>query len=250
MKSLSAHTVHQSLKGRRVVISGGTSGLGKAMALRLTAEGAAVLVFGRHQAELDEAMTDLRRNAEDVIGLVADSSRAEDMERVFQAVDDNLGGLDVLIANAAVGGGSLTGTSDADREYALSVNISGYLRCAKLAMARMKENAHIIFIGSIMADHRTPGGSVYVATKCAIQGFAESFRQEAAESGVKVTLIEPGKTMSGMITEPMSEQLKSLKNLEMLKAEDLAVCVEYVLTQPPRCNIATIQLMPTRVPAK
>jgi len=246
MTSKSAHTQYQSLEGRKVLITGGTTGLGRAIALRLSAEGAKVLIFGRHQRELEDAMKDIRQNSPEARGMVADVTNPEDVERVFKTVDEELGGLDVLINNAAVGADALSEVSDEEREYALMTNISGYLRCAKHALERMKENSHIVLIGSVSADRKSPGSSIYVATKSAIQGFAESFRQEASQTGVKVSLLEPGKTGSDMIDQNVEEQRESQENLEMLKAEDIAVCVEYILTQPARCTVSDVKIVPAR----
>ncbi len=229
-----------------MVITGGTTGLGRAIALRLSAEGASVLIFGRHQPELDDAMRDLSRSGFPAIGMIADVTVKEEVEKVFQKVDEAWGGLDVLMNNAAVSAESLEEETGETAEYAVLTNVSGYLLCARHALERMRENAHIVLIGSISADRREPRGSVYVATKAAIQGFAESFRQEAAEKGIKVSLVEPGKTGSDMIEETMEEQRESQERLEMLKAEDIAVAVEYILTQPPRCTVAVLKTVPTK----
>ena len=90
--------------------------------------------------------------------------------------------------------------------------------------------------------------SLPVATQAAIQGFAHSFRQEASKKGVKVSLIEPGKTGSDMIEKSPEEQRKRIENYEMLKAEDIAVCVEYILTQPKRCTVSEVKIEPAREP--
>ncbi|MES2705357.1 MAG: SDR family oxidoreductase [Verrucomicrobiota bacterium] len=248
MKSLSAHTQYESLKNKKVLISGGTTGLGRAIALRLSAEGAKVFIFGRHQEQLDDALRDIRQNDPGALGMVADASRREDLRRVFEMVDESLGGIDVLISNAALGAEDLKSTPDDEREYVLATNIAGYLTCCRLAMLRMREHSHIILMGSVTADNREPGGSIYVATKAAIQGFSESFRQEAMEQGIKVSLIQPGKTGSDMVDASPEEERESEKNLEMLKAEDIAVCVEYILTQPRRCTVSQITVLPAREP--
>lgn len=240
-----AHTIYTSLAGRRVLITGGTTGLGRAMALRLSAEGARVFIFGRNPQHLEDAMSDLKENDPDAIGTTADVTKAEDMERIFQQIDSEWGGLDVLINNAAVGADSLEEETHEDREYALLANISGYLRCSRMALERMGRQGHIVLIGSISADEKSAGGSVYVATKSAIQGFAESFRQEAAEKGIKVSLIEPGKTGSDMVEASPEEEREAIKKLEMLRAEDIAVSVEYILTQPPRCTVSDLKIVPT-----
>lgn len=241
-----AHTQFESVKGRRVLVTGGTTGLGKAIALRLSAEGARVMIFGRHQAQLDDAMRDLKKNDPESVGMVADTTKAEDLRRVFQTVKDELGGLDVLINNAGVSVDGLAETPDDEREYGLTTNISGYLQCCKLALEIMEESSHIVLIGSVDADERQPGGSIYVATKAAIQAFSESFRQEAAEQGIKVSLVQPGKTGSDMIEESPGEQREGEESLEILKAEDIAVGVEYILTQPRRCTVSQLTIRPAR----
>lgn len=245
----SAHTTYQPLVGRRILITGGTTGLGRAIALRLSSEGASVFIFGRHQPELDDAMRDLSGTGFPPIGMLADAAVKEDIDKVFARLDEEWGGLDVLVNNAAVAAGGLEEEDEDDAEYAVMTNVTGYLRCAKRALERMEENSHIVLIGSISADNQNPGSSVYVATKSAIQGFAESFRQEASEKGIKVSLVEPGKTGSDMIEPDLEEQRESQKNLQMLKAEDIAVAVEYILTQPPRCTVAGLKIMPTKTGA-
>ena len=246
----SAHTQDQSLLGRRIVITGGTTGLGRAIALRLSAEGASILIFGRHKPELDDAIRDIATNGFAAIGMVADVTSKEDVNRVFARVDEEWGGLDVLINNAAVSAESLEEETDEACEYAVMTNVSGYLLCAKRALDRMNPNSHIVLIGSISADRRNPGGSIYVATKSAIQGFAESFRQEASRKGIKVSLVEPGKTGSDMIDQDLAAQRESQGKLEMLKAEDIAVGVEYILTQPARCTVSDLKIVPTKEPAE
>lgn len=246
MMSLSAHTQYESLDGKRVLISGGSTGLGRAIALRLSAEGAKIMIFGRHQRELNDALADIRQNDPQALGMVADAARLPELQAVFRKMDEELGGIDILIANAGLGADDLLGTPDEERDYVLATNLGGYLSCCRLALTRMKEHSHIILIGSVTADNRDPGGSIYVATKAGIQGFAESFRQEAMEQGVKVSLIQPGRTGSDMVDGSPEEQRRSEEKLEMLKAEDIAVSVEYVLTQPRRCTVSQMTVLPAR----
>lgn len=243
-KPKTAHTRFEGLKGKRVLVTGGTTGIGRAIALRLSAEGARVMIFGRHQEQLDDALRDLKKNDPEVVGMIADTARPGDLKRVFKAVESELGGLDILINNAGVSVDGLAETPDDEREYGLEVNISGYLRCCKLALDLMDDSSHIVLIGSVNADDREPGGSIYVATKAAIQAFSESFRQEAAEQGVKVSLVQPGKTGSDMLEETPEEQREGEENLEILKAEDIAVGVEYILTQPRRCTVSELTIRP------
>jgi len=89
----------ESVSGKAVLITGGTTGIGRATALLLAARGARVLIFGRHQTELRDALSDIN-SAGEVCGLVADQARHGDVRRVFREVDEKLGGLDILINNA------------------------------------------------------------------------------------------------------------------------------------------------------
>src|SRR4051812_4310411 len=94
---------HRPLRGKRVLVTGGTTGIGRATVKLLADEGARILTFGRHQKELDDSLENASGSAGEVSGLTADSSKREDVEKVFAAVDERLGGIDMLICCAALG---------------------------------------------------------------------------------------------------------------------------------------------------
>ena len=94
------------------------------------------------------------------------------------------------------------------------------------------------------ADVREKGSSVYVATKAAIQGFTEALRKEVNGFGIKVSLIEPGAVGTDMQPVSVPDQRKKEASGEMLKAEDIARCIEFCLTQPDRCDIVVVQVRP------
>jgi NADP-dependent 3-hydroxy acid dehydrogenase YdfG len=102
---------------------------------------------------------------------------------------------------------------------------------------------HILFIGSMSADERS-GSPVYVATKSGIQGFTEALRKEVNKEGIKVTLIEPGSVGTDMPDKTPEQQRKLEKENKMLKAEDIALCVYYCLTQPERCDVISVKIRP------
>jgi NADP-dependent 3-hydroxy acid dehydrogenase YdfG len=234
------------LAGKRILVTGGTTGIGRATALLLADRGAKVAIFGRHDKELNEALADLQTGGREVHGFTADQSQMADIGKIFQYVDTAFDGqLDVLVNNAAVAGGGATDESLDGIQNILASNLLGYVACAKEAIARMKgrEGCHIVMIGSMSADVREEGGSVYVATKAGIQGFAEAFRKEANREGIKVSLIEPGAVGSDMQPNKRSHARRAEKK-EMLKAEDIAACVYYCLTQPPRCDVVEVKIRP------
>lgn len=240
----SLHTEAPSLQGKRVLITGGTTGIGRAIARLLASEGAAIFTFGRHEQELEDALQDISTIGGEPAGMIADAAKREDVDRVFAEADRMLGGIDVLIDNAAVSAEGLSDESEDDWRYAVETNLVGYLAFARGAAARMKKQGggHIILIGSMSAEYRSPGSSVYVATKTALQGFAMAFRQEVSKHNIKVTLLEPGLVGSDMVESTPSAQRKKITSAHMLRAEDIAVGVHYVLTQPKRCVVMGLQI--------
>lgn len=234
------------LTRKAVVISGGTTGIGRATAQLLTAQGARVFVFGRHDEDVRQTIGGA---AGECHGTVADQSKQEDIERVFREADERIGGCDILINNAAVAGGSVFEKSLPDIRYVLDANLFGYLACTQQALERMKRKGrggHIVNVGSMSADLREPSGDIYVATKAAIQAFSESLRKTANEQGIRVSLIEPGAVATPIQDKTPQEYREKLEKMEMLPPEDIANCVLYVLRQPPRCDVVSVQIRPLK----
>lgn len=238
------------LAGRTALVTGGTTGIGRAAARLLVRSGVRVLTFGRHQDELDAALAELRAaggaggSAE---GLLADVSRLEDVRRVFAEVDRRFERLDILVNNAAVTGEGFEEDSLERIDYIVRTNVVGYLACAHEAAARMrKEGGHMVLIGSMSADLREPDGTSYVATKGAIQAMAESLRKTLNENGIKVTLIEPGKVATDLVSDSAREKEEKIGRMEMLREDEVAGAVLYALMQPPRCDVVRVQLRPHR----
>jgi NADP-dependent 3-hydroxy acid dehydrogenase YdfG len=237
----------ETVEGKNILITGGTTGIGKAAALLLASVGANVMIFGRHQKELDEAIEELEKTGNSKsYGMIADVSDIKDVEKVFKRFDKEFGTLDVLINNAALGYGSVEEGSHEERDYLLSTNVNGYLMCVHEAAKRMKEKetGHIVNIGSMSAEVMEDGSSVYVATKAAIQGFSTSLRKELNPYNIKVTLIEPGAVMTEMQEGSKEELEKKVADEEMLEAKDIAGAILFCLSQPNRCSIVNLQIKP------
>ena len=168
----------QSLAGKRVLLTGGTTGIGRATLIALAGAGARVVTFGRHAEPLHEALQAAGLPPE--AGLMADASRPEDIARVFAAVDEQLGGLDILINNAAVGGGALAEATDQEWRYSVETNLLGYMACARAALGRLEQagGGQILFVSSIAAENLSAGESVYAATKGGTNAFALTLRKE------------------------------------------------------------------------
>lgn len=237
----------EPVKDKSILITGGTTGIGRAIAILLASQGARVMIFGRHQNDLDEAMKDIQEAGGEVLGLTADVSDPDDIHRVFQEFDRQMGHLDVLINNAALGYGSVMEGAYPEWDYILKTNLLGYMAMTHEAVERMKANGwgHIVNIGSMSAEVREKDSSVYVATKAGIQGFSASLRKEVNPLGIKVTLIEPGAVGSDMQSQYTPQQQRErIEQMKMLRAEDIAACVLYTITQPKRCDVVSLQIRP------
>ena len=233
-----------TLEGKRILLTGGTTGIGRAMLLAFARAGARVLTLGRDADALDEALSAARQGGGDLHGLTADLAKRENIERIFAEVDVRLGGLDILVSNAALGADPIDAMADDDWRYVIDVNLVGALACARGALERLGDGGQILIIGSISADIHAPGESVYSATKAGLQAFAETLRKEVAQRGVRVSLVEPGTVGSDMQAADAEEQRAAIARSEMLRADDIAEAVEFILSRPPRVEVVMLRIEP------
>lgn len=233
------------LAGKRVLVTGGTTGIGRATVHRLIAQGARVLTFGRHQDALDEAIAQAPAGPGSVTGLIADAATREGVEAVFAAVDERLGGIDILVANAALGADPLDEMPERDWRYVIDTNLSGYLACAQHAIERMRAGGgQLLFVSSISVHIKAVGESVYAATKGGINAFAETLRKEIAEQNIKVSVIEPGSVGTDMQECSTDEQREAIARHQMLHADEIAEAILFALTRSERCDVVTLRIEP------
>ncbi|HEX2154562.1 MAG TPA: SDR family oxidoreductase [Acidimicrobiia bacterium] len=234
----------EPVQDKRILVTGGTTGIGRAVSLLLASLGARILVLGRHQPELDSIMREARRHGKEIAGMTADVADQHDLERVFRTVDEQFRGLDVLINNAGLGAGETAASSYPEIDYVVRTNLIAYMACARAAVERMERGGIIVNIGSMSATVREEGGSVYVATKAGIEGFSESLRKELNPRGIHVSLIEPGAVATDMQPMPPEEQsLLEIKE-EMLSPQDVAMSILFCLIQPARSDVVLIRVRP------
>lgn len=238
-----AHTEQPSLQGKRVVVTGGTTGIGRAIAVLLASEGAKVFVCGRDENHLADALERIRQVGEGD-GISVDLAKPDGVDRFFDAADTYLGGLDIAVINAAVPAQALAETSDKDRAYQVAVDFTAYLASTAAAVERMQAGSDVVLIGSMSAVSQGPGSSIYVAAKTGIEGFAPSLRKELGEKDIKVGLIEPGFTGADFQYPdfPPEKQRELIHQHKMLRAEDIAAAVHFMLRQPRRCAVSHIRV--------
>ena len=236
---------HTALAGKRILLTGGTTGIGRATLQLLAGEGARILTFGRHQEELDDALASAS-NGGAVVGIAADSATAAGIESVYAAVDEKLGGIDMLVACAAVGAEPIHEMANRDWRYVIETNLVGYLACAKAAIERMERQGggHLLFVGSISTEIKAEGESVYSATKAGIQAFAETLRKEVADKNIRVSVVQPGSVDTAMQECTADEKREAVATQHMLQAEEVADAIHFILTRSPACDIVNLRIEP------
>jgi NAD(P)-dependent dehydrogenase (short-subunit alcohol dehydrogenase family) len=235
-----------AVRGRTVIVTGGSTGIGRATVLMLATMGAHVLTNARSEEHLGEARVDFSTAATPVRTVVAELSEEEGILGLFKAADDAFGGsLDVLICNAALPAQSAVDSGYDEIDYVVRTNLLGYLGCTREAVPRMGRNSRgrIVLVGSMSADVREPDASVYVATKSGIQGFAESLRKEVGPLGIGVSLVQPGAVGTDMQPDPQTHGRQAAEE-KMLLAEDVARAVIFCLTQPSRADVVRLDIRP------
>ena len=245
---ISTHTVHTemvALKGKRALITGGTTGIGRAIAVLLASEGVDVFICGLEPHYLADALADIRAVGKGD-GVVIDLADPDNVTKVFDQAVAYLGGLDVAVVNAAVAAEGLSDMNQADLRRAIATDFTAYLLSARAAVDQLGDRGDIVLIGSMSAHVLGPGSTVYAGIKYGIQGFAEALRRELGPKGIKVSLVEPGKTGSDMQYPDISteEQRDMIAEESMLRAEDIAVGVHYLLTQPRRAVVQQLTITP------
>jgi 3-hydroxy acid dehydrogenase/malonic semialdehyde reductase len=238
--------MRQSLQGKRILVTGGTTGIGRATLALLAREGARLLTFGRHAPELEQALELARASGAEVHGLTADAARREDIERVFAEVDERLGGIDILVACAALGADPLDEMDEDAWRYVIETNLVGYLACARAAIDRMKRQGggRLLLVSSISVHIKSPGESLYAATKAGVEAFAETARKELADQNILISLVEPGSVGSDMQECTVEEQREAIARHEMLPAEEIAEAILFVLTRPDNCDVLNLRIEP------
>lgn len=178
------------LAGKIAVVTGGSSGIGLAIARRFVKEGAYVFIMGRRQAELDEAVALIGNQVEAVQG---DVTRAADLDRLYSTVMASKRGLDILVANSGFSeAATLDGVTEEHFDKTFGINARATLFTVQKALPLMTGGGTIVLIGSIADCIGTPGYTTYGATKAATRSYARTWTNELASRGIRVNTLSPG----------------------------------------------------------
>ena len=236
-----------SLAGKRVLVTGGAGGVGRAVAERMAAAGAHVLISDRDDASLAEALAAMPGGAQ-IATAAADVASAGEIDHVFERVDSVLGGLDILVACTGVGSGPLLEMDEAGWRNVIETNLVSYVACTKRAVERIKAagvtDGMIILVGSISVHIKAVGESVYNASKGGVASFAETLRKELIPEGIRLTLIEPGAIASAMQPFTPEERAAQMHAYKLLPPGEVADAIMFAATRPPGVDVVTLRIEP------
>ncbi len=188
------------MKDKVVIITGGSSGIGKALAQTFGQNGSKILITGRNKVELDKAVEELKIQKIDVRGLQADVSKEEDNQRMAREAISTFGKIDILINNAGISMRALFEELDlAVIKKVMDINFYGVLYATQACLPEIiKNQGSVIGISSVAGFRGLPGRSGYSASKFALNGFLEVLRTEMLYKGVHVLTACPGFTASNI----------------------------------------------------
>src|SRR5258708_7331961 len=200
-----------SLSGKIAIVTGGSRGIGAAIATRLAADGAAVAVnYSSHQAEADDVVQKIVQAGGKGIAIQADVSKTEDVRLLFKEVAERFEGLDVLINNAGTAHIRPLPIADAadetyDRTFA--VNTKGTFLCLREAAKRIRRGGRIVNLSSTGVFNAHPGYAIYSAAKSAVEVFTRVLCKELKGRNITVNCVAPGATATGQWLKGKSEEL-------------------------------------------
>jgi short-subunit dehydrogenase len=191
--------MHRDPRGLRILITGASTGIGRALAERLAADGARLLLAARSADRLDELAQTLRQRGADVVAVPADVAAAADRTRLLDAARDRFGGLDVLINNAGISSfGHFADSTEEILRQIMEVNFFAPAELTRSALPLLREGRQpaVVNVASMCGRRAMPAWTEYSASKYALCGLTEALRGEFARFGVDVLLILPGLTAS------------------------------------------------------
>lgn len=238
------------LKGKTAIVTGGTRGIGLAIAKGLAGHGCSVVICGRTQKPVDDAVAAIRATANGgskAAGIPADVSNYESVVEFFRFADDQLGGIDIVVNNAGIGIFKKTSELTVeDWRRTIGLNLDGVFYVTKEALQRFQKQpggGYLFQISSLAAKNPLPGGSAYNASKFGLNGFSEALMLDHRQDNVRVTSIMPGSVSTEFSTGG------STKGADWkIAPEDISDIVISLLRLPGRTLVSRVEVRPSKPP--
>jgi NADP-dependent 3-hydroxy acid dehydrogenase YdfG len=237
-----------ALKGKSVLITGASKGIGRATALRLVREGACLALCATSADLLETLKGEIEGQGGEVLARRCDVSRLAECERMVASAIGRFGRIDVLINNAGIGySGSVADSDPQEIAHMVQVNFLGPYYMTRTVLPHMTANRQgdIVNIASVAGLKYSPHFAMYSATKFAVRAFSEGLRNEVQQHGIRVTTVHPGMVEThffdafkrGGVTPPQGPG-------DILRAEDIAEAVLFALTRPERVAVNEMTVRP------
>jgi len=229
-----------ALAGKIAIVTGGTRGIGRAIALRLQSEGAAVAICGISIASVEKARTELSAAGQPFVAEITDVRKLDDVRQFFRTVDERLGSVDILVNNAGVGiYKPVLDLAPEEWHRMIDLNLTGSYYCSKEALQRLVgRGGYIINISSLAGKNAFAGGAAYNASKFGLNGFSEAMMMDHRYDGVRVSYIMPG----SVATDFGSSGAADWK----IAPEDIAEVVMTLLRMPERTLVSNVEIRPSK----
>jgi 3-hydroxy acid dehydrogenase/malonic semialdehyde reductase len=225
-----------SLEGRTAIVTGASSGIGRATARALLAGDARVVAGARRVERLEDL-------GEGALGLPLDVTDPESCAAFVTRAVKELEGLDILVnaAGLALGRDPFDDSTEDDERVVLETNVNGLIRMTRLALPYFADGGHIVNIGSVAGRQAYANGSLYVASKFAVRGFTYALREDLLGRPIRITTVDPGlvETDFSRVRFRGDEAQASAvyEGVEAMQPEDIAECIVFALTRPPHVNV-------------
>lgn len=220
------------LRGKTAIVTGASSGFGRATARALADAGVRVAGGARRVERLETE-----------IALELDVRDVDSCARFVTAAVEQLGGIDILINNAglALGRAPFDESTEADEETVFGTNVNGLVRMTRLCLPHIRDGGHIVNLGSIAGRQAYEGAASYVASKFAVRGFTYALREDLLGRPIRITTVDPGlaETEFSLVRfkGDTEKAAAPYKGVDPLQAEDIAGCIMFALTRPFHVNI-------------
>jgi len=233
------------LLGKSALITGGSRGIGLAIAHKLGQMGAKIAISARTRAPLDAAVAQLKQAAVEAVGVVADVAQSAQVTEMVRQANAAWGDLHILVNNAGIGiFGPAHEQSEDNWDKVIDTNLKGVFLCSKAVAPQMirQKTGHIINISSLAGKNANAGGGVYYASKWGLQGLTFCMAEDLRQYGIRVSAVCPGSVHTEFSPHAGKDPMK------MLQAEDVAHAVAMLVTQAPQSFISEVLLRPTMKP--
>ncbi len=244
------------LENKVAIVTGGTRGIGKAIADRLLDEKARVAICGTRQKSVDEAVRVLSAKG-DVFGMVADVRRIEDVRQFIAAVQQRFDAVHILVNNAGTGAfASVAETPPETWDAVIGVNLTGVYYCCHeiLPIFLRAGSGDVVNIGSLAGTSAFAGGAAYNASKFGLIGFSEAMMLDHRHNGIRVSLVLPGSVNTEFGRRAAADGHSGTevqdKNTWKIAPQEIAETVVNLLRMPARTTISRVEVRPSRPAGK